>query len=237
MASADEIRQPLSDGNPIQAQPKPAGNWKYSIDSIAGQPAVSLVPAPAAPVRHTTALTVKTYTRMLKLGIAALIVFGGCYFTIKTAYPFLMELTRPSAPGGAISKDASTSVKILQQTRGVVAKNNANVDRLNALIADPLGAGGPAETPVQIAPLPPQPKPPEPKPVPKFEVRLEPLTGLVLDELHVSGVIGGRRPRITINGMLVGIVDNNRRLRFVSLDEARRIIVFGNGVQTVEKPY
>ena len=53
-------------------------------------------------------------------------------------------------------------------------------------------------------------------------------------------MIGGRKPRITINGMLVGIngiVDNKRRLRFIALDESRRMIVFGNGVQTIEKPY
>jgi hypothetical protein len=240
-SSKDEIRQPASLGKPDQAQPKTTGNWKYTADSLADKPAVSPVPGPSAPARHTTAMTVKTYTRILKLGISAIIVFASCYFTVKSAYPFLMELARPGTPGGPISKDAPTSVKILQQTRGVIAKNDANVARLNALIDDPLGAGpAPSETRLAIAPLPPQPKPPEPKPAPKFEVRLEPLSGLVLDELHVSGVIGGRRPKITINGMLVsvgGVVDNKRRLRFLGLDEARRLVVFGNGVETISKSY
>lgn len=158
----------------------------------------------------------------------------GSYFGVKSAYPFLKELAQPGSVSTANSKDAPTSVKILQQTRDVVAKSNANVDNLNAIINDPLGTAGP--TAPAPAPLPPPPAAPKVKP----QVRLERLTGLVLDELHVSGVHGGHNPRIMIDGMLVGIgsmVDAKRRLRFVSLDETRRVIVLSNGEESVEKHY
>jgi hypothetical protein len=171
-------------------------------------------------------------------------VLAGTYFGVKSAYPFLQELATPGSVNVADSKDVPASVKILQQTRAVVAKNNANVDHLHAIIEEPLAgtlreplaAAGPNA--LVLPSLPPQPALPPPKPKP--QIRLERLTGLIIDELHISGVIGGKKPRIMVDGVMVGIggvVDAKRRLRFVSIDESRRVIVFGNGQETIEKSY
>lgn len=196
-------------------------------------PPVTTAPVLTPPSgRSSPPISGPTFVRFFKVCITATILLAGSYFAVKTAYPFLKELSQPGSVKNA--KEAPTSVKILQQTREVVAKNNANVDNLNAIINDPLGTAVP--TAPAPAPLPAPPAPPKPKP----QVRLEPLTGLVLDELHVSGVHGGHNPRIMVDGLLIGlggVVDSKRRLRFVSLDEVRRVIVFSNGVQTVEKSY
>jgi hypothetical protein len=182
-------------------------------------------------------MSVPAFARFFKLSITAAILLTGAYFAVKSAYPFVMELARPGST--AHSKDAPASVKILQQTRGVVAKNNANVDNLNALIEESVGGDYAASNTLAMPALPPPPSQPKPKPQ-QPQVRLERLTGIVLDELHVSSVLGGRNPQITINGLIVGlgdIADAKRRLRFVSLDETRRIIVLGNGEETIDKPY
>ena len=185
--------------------------------------------------RSSPSMSGPTFVRLFKLGISAAILLAGTYFAVKNAYPFLKELSQPGSVA-ANAKDAPTSVKILQQTREVVAKSNANVDHLNAIINDPLGASIDSVPPP--APLPPPPAQPKAKTQP--QVRMEPLAGLVLDDLHVSGVHGGRNPRIMIDGLLIsigGMVDSKRRLRFVSLDESRRVIVLGNGSETIEKSY
>jgi hypothetical protein len=197
--------------------------------------APAVVPAPA-PARPSQPLSVPTFVRFFKVCIAAVVVLACAYFSVKSAYPFLMELARPGSMKAVPSKDVPTSVKILQQTRDVVAKSNANVDHLNAIIGEPLGAALPDAPP--LAPLPPPPALPAPKPKP--QVRLERLTGRVLDELHISGVLGGKNPRIMVDGVMIyigGTVDMKRRLRFIAIDETRRVIVLGNGFETIEKAY
>ncbi|MDF3056940.1 MAG: hypothetical protein K0R17_1155 [Rariglobus sp.] len=197
--------------------------------------APAVVPAPA-PARPSQPLSVPTFVRFFKVCIAAVIVLACAYFSVKSAYPFLMEMARPGSMKAVPSKDVPTSVKILQQTRDVVAKSNANVDHLNAIIGEPLGAALPDAPP--LAPLPPPPALPAPKPKP--QVRLERLTGLVIDELHISGVLGGKNPRIMVDGVMIyigGTVDMKRRLRFIAIDETRRVIVLGNGFETIEKAY
>lgn len=220
----------------------PPASWLLPALPATPTPPATATTPPVAPApdlsppsaRPSPSMSGPTFVRLFKLGITAAILLAGTYFAVKNAYPFLKELSQPGSVTTANAKDAPTSVKILQQTREVVAKNNANVDHLNAIINDPLGASVGSVPPP--APLPAPPAVPKVKP----QVRLEPLSGLVLDELHVSGVLGGRNPRIMIDGLLVGLggmVDSKRRLRFVSLDEVRRVIVFSNGVQTVEKSY
>lgn len=236
------IRPP---GTPANVNTLPPASWLLPAQA-ATPPATTPTSAVTPPVasapdlsppsaRPSPSMSGPTFVRLFKLGISATILLAITYFAVKNAYPFLKELSQPGSVNTANFKDAPTSVKILQQTRDVVAKNNANVDNLNAIINDPLGASvGSVPAP---APLPPPPAAPKSRP---SQVRLEPLSGLVLDELHVSGVLGGRNPRIMIDGLLVGIggmVDSKRRLRFVSLDETRRVIVLGNGSETVEKSY
>ena len=165
------------------------------------------------------------------------ILLIGCYFSVKSAYPLLRELAHPGSISGN-AKDTPTGVKILQQTRSVVAKNNANVDNLNSLIDESLGGNYAASNTLALPSLP--PPPPQLKAKPQPQVRLEKLSNVIIDELHVSSVLGGDAPHITVDGLIVGIggvVDSKRRLRFVSLDETKRVIVLGNGQETIEKPY
>jgi hypothetical protein len=202
--------------------------------------AISTAPAPSVSIGSSTPLAAKSYSLLLKVFITTIILMGSAYFTIRTAYPFLKEIAAPSIPSGPTDQNAATGVKVLQQTRIVIAKNNANDDHLNTLIDDPLGLHATAPLAAQIKPAPLSPQPVAAKPNPQIEVRLEPLSGLVLDDLHISSVVGGRSPRIMINRVLVGIggvVDVKRSLRFVSIDETKRVVVFGNGQETIEKRY
>lgn len=197
------------------------------------------IPVPTSPpFCNSQPLSVNAFTRLLKLGISATILFFACYFTIKSAYPFLMELSKPGSTK-ATGKDAPIGVQVLRQTRGVVDKNNANVARLNALIDAELG-GGP-----ELAPLPTLPPPPaQPKPI--MVAKPAPTTSIraihnAIDELHIHGVVGGKEPRVVVNGLLVGIgsvVDAKLGLKFIDLDESRRVILLSNeNGQTFRKKY
>ncbi len=214
-------------------------------------PTVFVPPAPppapvVAPGRTSSPpMSAPTLARFFKVGISAVILLVGSYFTVRSAYPFLKELAQPGSITPAAG-ETSASVRMLQQTRGVVAKNNANVDRLNSLIADTTDGSftdapstvAPTAPALTIEPLPPQPVLPPPRPKP--QIRLNRLEGIVLDEFHVSGVRGGEKPRIMVNGIYVtigGYVDGTRRLRFMSLDEERRVVVLGDDDDMVEKYY
>lgn len=214
------------------AVPPPAAH-RVTPPPFVAPPVAPVVAAASSPPMSSASLT-----RFLKVCIAAAIMMVGCYFGTKSAYPFLKELAQPG--GTTSSKDSPASVQLLKQTRGVVAKNNANVDHLNALIEESVGGNYAASnTPLAIPAL------PEPPPRPKVksaqpQIRLERLAGVILDELHVSSVLGGRDPQITINGLIVSlgdVVDAKRRLRFESLNETRRVIILGNGEEKIEKPY
>lgn len=230
---------------PVVFSAPPASPLQPTTPSPVVPPPQASVPV-TPPTRSSTPISVPTFVRFFKLCITAGIVITGSYFAVKSAYPFLMELSHPGSLNAADPKDVPTSVKILQQTRAVVAKNNANVEQLDSIIdgapdgmlREPLAAAVPGT--FVLPSLPPQPVSMPPKPKPKPQIRLERLTGLVIDELHISGVMGGKRPRIMVDGVMVGvggIVDATRRLRFVSIDESRRVIVFGNGQETIEKSY
>lgn len=185
------------------------------------------IPLPTGPVRDTRPMSTAAFVRLIKLCISATIVLGGSYFTIKQAYPVLLELVRPGS-NQAQGKDAPVGVKIIQQTRGVVALNNANVDRLNAIIND--------EFKVDKVDLPKLPERPviaeKPKPAPEPVVRLD-LKALKnsIDGLHVYGVVNGKEPRIIVDGLMVGlgnVVSPTLKLRFVGIDEARHVVLLAD---------
>jgi len=207
--------------------------------STPAAPSSGGIPVPTnPPFCNSQPLSVNAFTRLLKLGISATILFFACYFTIKIAYPFLLELTKPGSTK-TTGKDTPLGVQVLRQTRGVVDKNNANVARLNAIIDAELG-GGPELAPLPT--LPPPPAPPKPimvaKPVPTTSIRA---IHNAIDDLHIHGVVGGKEPRIVVNGLLVGIgsvVDAKLGLKFVDLDESKRVILLANeNGQTFRKKY
>lgn len=250
-----EVPLPVASPTPS----RPASSGATAIASERSIPVTSTAPfAPPPPVYQPTSagssapMSVPTFARFFKVCISAVILMVAGYFTVKSAYPFLKELAEPGSISAGDPNAAPVTVKMLQQARAVVAKNNANVDHLNNVIGEPsmgdeagrslrplaatVGPVGPNAA--DFPPLPPPPVVPPPRPKP--QIRLEPLAGVVLEDLHVTGVIGGADPRIIIDGVLLNVgdmVDHGRRLRFESIDESRRIIVLGNGQSTIEKRY
>jgi hypothetical protein len=128
---------------------------------------------------------------------------------------------------------------VIKQTRSVIAKNNANVDHLNAIIND--------EFPVETLTLPPLPAAPEklkamPKPVaaPVARIDLNTLKNSV-NNLTINGVVTGKDPRIIVDGLLIGVgsvVDPRLGLKFVGLDEDNRtVFLSGDNEAIFRKKY
>ena len=197
---------------------------------------VSLGGIPAAPEltrRPSQSMSVNAVTRFIKLSISVGIVLGILYFGAKNVIPFIQELSHPgnTAPP---SKNDSVGVKVLKQTRGVIAKNDANVANLDAIIA----FDDPNYKPIPLPELPQQPekpkaavKPVAPKPVVDFK-RLN----RSIDDLQISSVIGGKKPRIVVGGLLVHlgeVVDPRLGLKFVALDESKRLILLANDADVI----
>lgn len=136
----------------------------------------------------------------------------------------MKELSNPGQPASkSEEKPAPSSVQIIRQTREVVAKGDSNVAYLNAIIE---GKDAPevAAKPAEALPPPPPPRPPEPE----VKINLKAANRFV-DELMVSGVIGGVNPKIIVNGLLVkvdDVVDPRLGLIFAGVDEMNRVILF-----------
>jgi hypothetical protein len=206
----------------------------YAPYQQAASTPVSAAPSPEAPSRPSSPLSAQGFTRLAKLSISAAILFGGVYVTIKFAYPVLRELVHPSGATALHDPNASTGVKVLQQTRQVVAKNNANVEYLNSLIGE-----------VESQPIPDLPASPEPiKPVvkhePMIQINFKALSASI-DQLQINGVIGGQDPRIMVNGMIVtpgGIIDPKLGVKFVGVNEENHVILLEDcNCVVFTKPY
>ncbi len=89
----------------------------------------------------SSAGVIRAITLMVKFGIAAAVVGGIGYFTFTSVVPVLKEMSNPTPVGAGVDKEAPVFVQAIQQTRQVVAKNDANVARLDAILADPTGSG------------------------------------------------------------------------------------------------
>jgi hypothetical protein len=185
------------------------------------------IPMPAGgPRPASTPMSIPTFVRLFKLGITAVIVLGGSYFTIKQAYPVLMELAHPGSTNAISAKDAPLGLKVIKQTRSVIAKNNANVDHLNQIINDEYQVA-----PVTLPALPAAPQklktPPKAEIAPPVAViDLKALKNSVND-LTINGVVTGKDPRIIVDGLMVGVgsvVEPKTGLKFVGLDEEKRTV-------------
>ncbi len=106
------------------------------------------------PTKGSSELFISSMTRLVKLGIAGAIIFGICYFTTRSVIPVLKELNNPTpiTAESAPAQDGPAFVRAIQQTRAVVAKNDTNVSHLDAILADPTGAGktAPPSTELQL---------------------------------------------------------------------------------------
>ncbi len=162
-------------------------------------------------------------TRLLKLCIGAVVLLASAYLFTKQALPVLIELAKPGAVK-VEAKDAAVGVQMIRQTRDVVAKHDAHVDQVNAIVdglagPDPVKPAAPAE-PVPAAPPPPK--------EPEVKINLK-AANRFLSELPVNGVMGGASPRIVVNGLLINVndvVDWRLGLVFAGVDETTRMLLF-----------
>lgn len=174
---------------------------------------------------------------VLKWGVYGGMALAGCFAAGKyVVFPVLSEL-QASKQGGdvVVDKKASATAQVLQQTRQVVAKNNAKVDYLNAIIEDqPDVKQAKAAAPAKV----------EEKP----EVKAAPpkVVAGTLPEQQREAVAGfqitgarhapGEEARILLDGRLVKfgeIIDPKLGLRFMGLDATQEFALFTTGSNEV----
>lgn len=198
-----------------------------------GSPLLTSTPS-NAPFCNSQPVSATAATRLIKLGISAVILLLITYFTVKTVYPVLRELAKPGSAAAA-GKDAPSAVQMIQQTREVVAKNNANVAHLDSILNDLPAAPAIPDLPPPPAKFTAKPVATEPPAINTLLVKRG------VDALHIHGVIGGNTPKIMVGGMLVGVgqmVDVKLGLKFVALDEDNHVIILGDDRQrTFTKSY
>lgn len=139
--------------------PMPAGTTTTPPMPVAGAEA----PVYSGSNPGSSAGVIRAITLMVKFGITAAIVGGIGYFTFTSIIPVLKEMSNPTPVSAGVDKEAPVFVQAIQQTRQVVAKNDANVAHLDAIIADPMGTGvtaPPAPSGQLAAPAGPEPLPP-----------------------------------------------------------------------------
>ena len=173
---------------------------------------------------------------LLKWGSILALMLGGGYLAMKTLVPLMKELSNPKPPSTVIDKNAPTLVKVLQQTRQVTARSDANVAYLNQIVA---GGDAPhlvVKPPVVVAPPPP---PPSPVVAPLAKDDLSPFHTAIA-QFKIDGAVGGASPRAFIDGRLVKygeIVNRNLGLRFVGVDMEEHIVLFTNAENVVFKKH
>ncbi len=228
--------------------PKPAApterrrlNWSHAAGRPGGPPAAVKPHLPAAPTAPAVALpdtggedastallkpsrapaVMRAFALALKWGLPAALLLGGTlYFLRDTILPVIEELRHPSKPDTAHTVSTPTAVRALQQTRQVIAQNDARVADLDrVLVGD-------------------APKPPPAAPV--AAAASVPLSGPVLDasacqravdRLQVGGIYEGTPLRAHINGRIVKqgeVVDHSLGLRFDGIDPLARMLIFRN---------
>lgn len=136
-------------------KPKPAAPPPV----VSAATAAAVAPAPRLPEldpganrRHASPSIARTLPFILKLSVSAAIIIGITYATIHTIVPAVKELAHPANPAARPDKNAPAFVQAIQQTRHVVAKNDANVAHLNTIV-DLAGAAAPAGPPAPFVPL------------------------------------------------------------------------------------
>lgn len=174
---------------------------------------------------------------VLKWGGYVGIALAGCFAAGKyVVFPLISEL-QASKQGGdvVVDKNASAPEQVLQQTRQVVAKNNAKVDRLKAIVEDQ-----PAVKQAKAVATAKAEKTPEVKAAPPavvvatlLEQQLEALAGYqITGARHAFG----EEARILLDGRMVKfgeIIDPKLGLRFMGLDVTQEFALFTTGSNEV----
>jgi len=167
---------------------------------------------------------------LIRWAMVAVVLLVVAYASIRFLVPFLQEIRNPTKGLAAPVAGAPTAVRVLQQTRGVVDKNDAKVAYLNEVIAS--GAGAPDAAPLSVAPS-----------APPIAVRPKGMVEVGSDEymipyqeavarMNLGGVFEGTPPVVHLNGRIVKyaeIIDRDLGLRFVGVDTENKAVLFSNG--------
>ncbi|MCX6952199.1 MAG: hypothetical protein NTV51_08540 [Verrucomicrobia bacterium] len=234
--TSDEPPPGLPDGASFQLPTPPPG-------STAQGPAVD-EPVSEALLNHSRkpALMRAAGTILKWTFLAAVLLGTGLYFMRGILFPVVSELKKDKNAPVVVDKEASTFVKSVQQTRQVLAKNDANVDYLNQIV------DGEKAKPVTAAPV----VPPLPPVVPPVPAAASVTTAAMREKeqaryreavasYEVSGVRDGDSPRLFHNGQIVkfgDIIDRPLGLRFVGVNAEERVVLFANADNEIfRKPY
>lgn len=182
---------------------------------------------------------------VLKWGLIIAVLLGVGYAALRFLVPFVQEMSNPTPPGAAPRKDAPTAVRMLQETRAVVAKNNANVAHVNDVVAVALGESGGKDA---------APAAPAPKAAPKAEPARRPAVAApsagpkelapyedAISRLKIGGVTEVPEVRVYLDGRIVKfgeIVDRDLAIRFMGVDTADKMLLFTNADNVLfRRPY
>lgn len=222
--------------------PAPAPAPVAVLTASPAAPIIEPAPAPAesaeppvseAILKQSSApALIRAFSLIFKWGALAAVLFGIGFLALKFLVPFLDELRNPGRTDAIANKDAPTAVRVLQQTRQVVAKNDAKVDYLNNVVAaidgsavEPKAAPAKAAAAVPAAPV-----VAAKAPAVRASSDLNPFQDAV-SRLTVGGVFDGPEPRAYLDGRLVKygeIIDRSLGLRFVGVDPNQHAVLFTN---------
>ena len=162
------------------------------------------------------------------------VLLGAAYYGLRTwLIPLVEELRHPGQTDALHDKSASAAVRAIQQTRQVVAKNDARVAVVNAIV-DSIDSTKPDPVPPTAAPK--EASAPIASANPPGAISVRPAVDpgvfqTAVDRLKIAGVFSGAEPRINIDGQMFkygDIVDRSVGLRLIGIDPVGHVILFSN---------
>lgn len=171
---------------------------------------------------------------LTKWGMFAAVLLAIAVLATRYLLPFLEELRHPGKGEALADKNAPTAVRVIQQTRAVVAKSDANVSYLNEVVlaTEDKRVMAPAAAPSHAL-------------VAKAGAALPARDDLTpyqeaIQRLQLGGVFDGDPPRIYLNGRIVKyaeIIDRNLGLRFIGIDVENKAVLFTNAANVTFRKY
>jgi hypothetical protein len=199
--------------------------------ATAGSSASTAEPASEAVLNASAAPSlIRSSSVVLKWSLIAAILLGVAFLGVRFLIPFLNEWKKPKSAVVVVDKEASTAVRILQQTRQVVAKNDAKVAYLNEVVATD-------ERKPDVSKPPPAPTAPAVPRGSAAQPNLAPYED-ALARLKIESVVTGTVTRAMIDGRLVrqgDIIDRSLGLRFSGVDADEHALLFTNAENMVFK--
>ncbi len=225
-ASAAPFPAPVAalNAQPVAALPVAAPTETAAEPAPLEEPPVS----EAILQRSSAPAMIRASSLIFKWGMLASVLLGIGFLAIKFLVPVLDELQNPGRTDAITDKDAPTAVRLLQQTRQVVAKNDSNVHYLNSVVDAANGIEPAKVTSAKVAPAVPVVAPKAP--APRVASDLSPFQEAV-SRLTIGGVFDGPEPRAYLDGRLVKygeIINRNLGLRFVGVDPDQHAVLFTN---------